>query len=133
MTIGQRIKQRREELNLSQDELAQKLGYKSRSSITKIENGERELPQSQIKSIADALDTTPDYIMGWDQKYNPGGKLAREVKLLEEIQKQHGKMASEAFDLYTQLDSDDQGEIRGEMKHMLKADKYSAQEESKDA
>ena len=43
---------------------------------------------------------------------------------------QHGKTASEAFGLYTQLDSDDQGEIRGEMKHMLKSDKYSTQEGS---
>ena len=37
MTIGQRIKQRREELQISQEELAHKIGYKSRSSINKIE------------------------------------------------------------------------------------------------
>ena len=37
MTIGERIKLRREELQMTQEELAQKLGYKSRSSINKIE------------------------------------------------------------------------------------------------
>lgn len=37
MTIGQRIKVRREELNMSQEELAKRIGYKSRSSINKIE------------------------------------------------------------------------------------------------
>ena len=36
MTIGQRIKERREELDITQDELAKRLGYKSRSSINKI-------------------------------------------------------------------------------------------------
>ena len=66
MTIGDRIKQRREQLNLSQYELAKKLGYKSRSSINKIELGMQNLTQSKIKAIADALDTTPAYIMGWE-------------------------------------------------------------------
>jgi len=66
MTIGERIKIRREELDMSQDELAQAIGYKSRSSINKIESDERNLTQSKIKKIADALYTTPSYIMGWD-------------------------------------------------------------------
>ena len=65
MTIGDRIKKRREQLDMSQYELALKLGYKSRSSINKIELGLQNLTQSKIKSIADALDTTPSYIMGW--------------------------------------------------------------------
>ena len=67
-TIGERIKQRRKELGLSQEELAVKLGYKSRSSINKIELNWRNLTQSKIKEIADALDTTPAWIMGWGTK-----------------------------------------------------------------
>ena len=66
MTIGARIKARREELGLSQDELAHRLGYKSRSSINKIELNQRNLTQSKIKAIADALSTTPSYVMGWE-------------------------------------------------------------------
>ena len=68
MTIGERIKTRREELDISQEELAKRLGYKSRSSINKIELGANNLTQSKIKAIADALDTTPTYIMGWDEE-----------------------------------------------------------------
>lgn len=71
MTIGQRIRKRREELHLSQDELAKRIGYKSRSSINKIELDLYNLKQSKIKAIADALDTTPAYIMGWDDKKTP--------------------------------------------------------------
>ena len=66
-TIGSRIRTRREELGLSQDELAKRLGYKSRSSLNKIELDQRNLTQSKIKAIADALETTPSYIMGWDE------------------------------------------------------------------
>ena len=66
MTIGDRIRARREELHMSQEELATKLGYKSRSSVNKIELNGRNLTQSKIKAIADALRTTPSYIMGWD-------------------------------------------------------------------
>ena len=67
MTIGERIKFKREELNISQDELARRLGYKSRSSINKIELGLQNLNQSKIKAIADALQTTPSFIMGWTE------------------------------------------------------------------
>lgn len=137
MSIGDRIRIRREELNMSQDELAKKLGYKSRSSINKIEKDGRGLPQPKIKAIADALDTTPAFIMGWvdewEEQYNPDGKLEKEVNLIELIEQQHGKSTVEAFTMYTQLDIDDQGEIRGEMKQMLKDEKYSIKKESKNA
>lgn len=66
-TIGSRIRVRREEMGLSQDELARRLGYKSRSSINKIELDQRNLTQSKIKAIADALETTPAYVMGWNE------------------------------------------------------------------
>lgn len=66
-TIGRRIRSRREELGLSQEELGTRLGYKSRSSINKIELDQRNLTQSKIKAIADALETTPGYIMGWEE------------------------------------------------------------------
>lgn len=66
MTIGQRIQKRREELGMTQEELAHKIGYKSKSSINKIELDIQQLKQIKIKEIAEALQTTPDYIMGWD-------------------------------------------------------------------
>ena len=68
MTIGERIRKLREELDISQEELALKLGYKSRSSINKIESGQQNLTQPKIRAIANALSTTPSYIMGWDDE-----------------------------------------------------------------
>ena len=66
MEIGDRIRKRREELGMSQEELAKKIGYKSRSSINKIENDGRGLPQSKILLIAKSLETTPDFLLGWN-------------------------------------------------------------------
>ena len=62
--IGRRIRARRLELHLSQDELAKLAGYKSRSSINKIEHGKNDIPQTKIQDIATALSTTVAYIMG---------------------------------------------------------------------
>lgn len=76
MKIGDRIKTRREALNLSQDELAKRLGYKSRSSINKIERDASGLPQSKIIQIANALQTTPAYIMGWEEVQKNNDVLA---------------------------------------------------------
>jgi transcriptional regulator with XRE-family HTH domain len=67
MTIGERIKERRIELGYSQDELAKKVGYKSRSSINKIELS-RELPARKISLMAKALETTEGYLMGWTEE-----------------------------------------------------------------
>lgn len=77
MGIGKRIKKRREELQLSQDELAKKVGYTSRSTINKIEKEINDITKSKIVAFADALDTTPAYLMGWD---NDLEKKAEEFK-----------------------------------------------------
>lgn len=55
MTLYERIKARREELEMSQEELAKILGYKSRSTIAKIEAGENDITQSKIVAFAKAL------------------------------------------------------------------------------
>ena len=68
--IGKRIALRREELGLTQDELADLVGYKSaskRSTIQKIESGRSGVKQSMITKFATALQTTKEFIMGWDE------------------------------------------------------------------
>lgn len=79
MTIGQRIKEKRIELGLSQDELAKKCGYKSRSSINKIELA-RDLPLRKIEIMAKALGVSPGYLMGWDKPNEKTGELLVEIR-----------------------------------------------------
>lgn len=60
------IRKRRKELGMSQDELAKKVGYTSRSTVARVENGEIDLPRSKIFAFAEALKTTPGELMGLD-------------------------------------------------------------------
>lgn len=124
MTIGQRIKQKREELGMSQEELAKRLGYKSRSSINKIELDIQNLTQSKIKAIADALHTTTDFIMGWDEEI----VVCRKQELCELFQMCHGKEAFQMVQSFLKLDQSDRLIIYGEILGMLKNEKYAEKE-----
>jgi len=111
MTVGERIKQRRLELNLSQDELAKKVGYKSRSSINKIELA-RDLPLKKVEVMANALDTTPSYLMGWTdkngitihQKKNSGDREEALAKRLYEYYQKASPEIQKAVDLLLKAD-----------------------------
>ncbi len=64
------IRRRRIELNMSQQELADKAGYTDRSSIAKIETGKVDLTQSKIIALAKALKISPGQLMGWTEPVN---------------------------------------------------------------
>lgn len=88
MDLYRRIRQRREELGMSQEELAKKLGYKSRSTIAKIEKGENDITQTKIAAFAKALDTTPGYLMGWTSKNENIRKARQKLNLtLDDVAK----------------------------------------------
>lgn len=70
--IGEMIKKRREQLGMSQDELAKKMGYKSRSSINKMELGLQDVPQRKVKDFAKALSVSISYLLEDDQKQTSG-------------------------------------------------------------
>ena len=65
MSIGDRVKELRIKKGLTQLELAEMLGYKSKSSVAHIENG-RDIPRSMVVKLAAVLDSTPAYLMGWE-------------------------------------------------------------------
>lgn len=64
LPLGKLVKERREFLKITQDELAHLMGYKNRSSIAKLEKGENDIPQSKLVQLAKALKTTPEYLIG---------------------------------------------------------------------
>ena len=75
LKLYENIRNRREELGMSQQDLADLLGYKSRSTIAKIESGENDIPQSKVMAFAKALKTTPAYLMGWRSDNNFSNNL----------------------------------------------------------
>ncbi len=67
MTIYDRIKKLREQQGMSQQVLAEKVGFKTASAINKIELGLRDINQTKIIAFAKALNTTPTFLMGWEE------------------------------------------------------------------
>ena len=65
MEIGDRIRERRKALGLTQTELAQRLGLTSKAAISTVENNKEDMTTERIRKYAAALDTTPQYLMGW--------------------------------------------------------------------
>lgn len=63
MSIGTNIRKRRYELRMSQKELADAMGYKTHSTIAKIETGENDVSQKKLQRFAEILDTTPEALI----------------------------------------------------------------------
>lgn len=69
-SVSKRIKKRRLELGISAQKLGDMIG-KNKTTIYRYENGDIEnLPYTVIEPIAKALQTTPGYLMGWDEERN---------------------------------------------------------------
>lgn len=80
-TIGARIKARRQELKMTQRELAARLGYTDHTTVTRIESGKTDPPQSRVAQFAKVLDVTPGYLMGWDKEPEDLADVAARVLL----------------------------------------------------
>lgn len=63
MSVGSNIKKRRYELRMSQQDLAYKMGYKTRSTIAKIESGENDVSQKKLQKFASVLETTVESLI----------------------------------------------------------------------
>ena len=87
MTVGQRIKQRRLELELSQEELAKRLGYKTRAAVCSVEKDKEDLTLDRIRKYAAALMCEPGYLAGWID--TPNGTESPKTKLEQEAAELH--------------------------------------------
>jgi len=110
--IGRNIMQRRKALGMTQEELAKKMGYKSKSTINKIENGTNDIPQSKIVNFAQVLETTPGSLMGWE-------KIEKKADTITDVVLRM-KSDSEFLELVETLNTLDGEKIRG-VKQLLSA------------
>ena len=78
--IGNNIMKYRKELGMTQEELASKMGYKSKSTINKIELGINDIPQSKVVKFAEALCTTPAHLMGWEEENGESELTAKDKR-----------------------------------------------------
>lgn len=108
MTIGERIKILRKNKNLTQQELATMCGYKSLTTINKIELGINNIPLSVIEKLAFALDVSPSYLMGWEDETR---ESSEKTTLSEEEKK--------FISLVSQLTSDEVKEFSNYLEYMI--------------
>jgi len=94
ITVGERIRERRQELNLTQSELAEKAGVADKTAISRIEHAGNDVTMRQIRKLAPALQTTQAYLMGWENQDEPEEKREREEPNIELMRK--------ALELYNQ-------------------------------
>ena len=67
MEIGEKIKQRRLEIGMSQRELAWKMGYSDNSTLNRIEKGTVDVSQAKIVQFAKVLNCSIAYLMDWEE------------------------------------------------------------------
>lgn len=103
MCFFDNLKKCRQQKNLSQKEIAELIGV-APSTYSLYESGKREPDVEKLKLISKVLCVSADY-------------------LLFGVENTH--TLNKEFELFDKLDVEDRAEIRGEMKQMLKADKYS--------
>lgn len=114
MKLYENIKLRRKELNLSQGELAKLTGYTDRTSISKIESGKVDLPQSKIRIFAEALHTTEGELMGTTEPPLPSDAISyaptQRIPILGRISAGLPLYADEQIEGYTYTDLNHGGE-----------------------
>ena len=98
--LGERIKRRRIELGLSQEDLAKRLGLKSKSTICKIERGDDNLTTTAITKYANALSVTPGYLMGWEDSIVQYVDNSYEVSDPYFADSEEANKAKELYELY---------------------------------
>ena len=98
MNIGELIAKYRKEKGLSQEELANLLGYKSRTTINKIEKGQRDVPRNMIAQLSIILNVSPLDLLGENEKSStPLNKREALSNMLENMTEK------EMDDLYNKL------------------------------
>lgn len=66
MSVGSRIADRRKQLGWTQKELADRMGYTNKTTITKIESEANDVTQSKIIKFAEVLDVPVSFLMEWE-------------------------------------------------------------------
>lgn len=105
MGIGERIKTLRRRHGYTLEELGQLCGV-GKSTVRKWENGLiSDIRQSNLAKLANALGSTPEALMGWDEDEEKTRLLAEEVRFIEKIQNQYGKQAVELLQAFAELNA----------------------------
>lgn len=80
MTVGNRIKQCRLDLGMTQDELAAKMGYNGKSTVSAAENCGDNITTTKVRKFADALGVSFRYLMGYEDNQPEDTDRAKDIR-----------------------------------------------------
>jgi transcriptional regulator with XRE-family HTH domain len=101
-TFGEKLVSLRKQKNLSQKELAEIIGVTA-TRLNYWEKDKRKPGLEWVKKLTDALGIPTVDLMDWDTELNPDGRLAKEVRLIEEIQLLWGKDTVNLLSIFDEL------------------------------
>ena len=107
MTVGDRIKQKRLDLGLTQQDLAERMGYKTKSDISRVERDyEQNLTLDRVALFAEALNVTPAFLMGWEDESGAKTILGQlgEAKMNSIIREEKQQKANDLYDRFENAD-----------------------------
>ena len=129
MTIGERIKHLRKEHKMTQSDLAEAIGV-VKASVQKYEcGGVTNLKTETIEHMAKLFNVSPAYLMGWDEEYN-SKELAKEVKLIEQLQETFGYVGVELHNIFSQLNDEGKRKVLFYAEDIYEVNKYKGTEDN---
>lgn len=127
MTMGQYIKQLREDAGLSQEELGKSLNPPvNRAAVQKWETDKVEnIKRTHIQQLARKFGVSPCELMCFDS-----AKAAEETKTLELVQKNFGKDAVKVLQMFCEMNANGQQKVLEDMSDMTELPKYIQKDSS---
>ena len=114
MSTGSRIKERRKQLGLTADELAERIGV-SRSTVFRYENGDIEkVPLDYLGVLSSVLCTTPEFLMGWTDD-----PLAKDTPVSTKEEQDLTPLEHEVLSMLRRLTEDQQRSFLDYLKFLL--------------
>lgn len=112
-TIYERIKRLRLERNMTQTDLAKKIGYAGKDMISRVESGKVDLSRSRLVQFADALGVSPIYLFNGSESIEEIGKPLPPISEDDIL-----------LDRFHRLDNEDKARIKERIEILLESDKY---------
>lgn len=126
MTMGDMIRSKRSELNLTQEELGQKLNPKvNRAAVNKWETGQVEnIKRIHIQQLAKIFEISPCELMCFDDKFDVV-KISEEVKTLELVEKHYGKETVKMIEMFQKLNENGKRKVLEDTSDLTDLPKYT--------
>ena len=112
-TIYERIKRLRLERNMTQADLAKKIGYAGKDMISRVESGKVDISRSRLIQFADALGVSPIYLFNGSESIEEIGKPLPPISEDDIL-----------LDRFHRLDNEDKARIKERIEILLESDKY---------